>query len=518
MTHICILKLFGDVTPFMATKMKLDDKISFNTEHLNVGIKKRSLRGGATTISAQGLSFAIQMASTVVLARILTPEDYGIIAMVATVTGFASILASLGLSTATIQSAAINHDQVSVLFWVNVCIGMVTTFLVASMAPLIVWFYKTPSLFWVVVALSFDFLISGLGVQHRAILNRQMRFYALAKIEISAMITGIVVAVFLAYHGFGYWSLVFNRLCCATTSTFGAWIGVRWLPSFPRRNTGARALLKFGADIVGFNTINYFSRNADNILIGRYFGGTELGIYNKAYQLLMMPIINLRDPLTRVALPALSRLQNEPEMYRNYYKKYISILAFISMPLIVYLFICSDQIISLILGDQWLKASPIFKVLSIAAFIQPVSTTWGLVLLSTGKSKRYFYWGVVNAVFTISGFAMGLPWGAKGIAIAFTIVNYALLYPSLRYSFKNTPLKVNDFLISIYKPLISGLVMGGSCFVLLLYIQHYTDLIVLSSCLIFSLLVYLLVLVSFFNGRSELYEYYQYGRLIFSKK
>ena len=359
-------------------------------------------------------------------------------AMVVAVTGLAGVLSNLGLSTATIQRADINHEQVSTLFWINAGVGVGVTVVVAGLSPLVAWFYQTPDLVWIMLALSINFFINGLAIQHSALLNRQMRFYSLAKIQVFSTFVGIGTAIVAAKYGFGYWALVLNSLVTSATSVFGTWFASGWVPGRPRFSTDVKSMVKFGSDIVGFNVINYFSRNLDNILIGRYSGSAALGLYSKAYQLLMMPITNLRDPMTRVAMPTLSRLQHDPEQYRDYYKKYISILAFISMPLVVFMFVCSDQLIILLLGSQWAGASELFKILAIAAFLQPVSSTGGVVLLSTGKGRKYLVLGAVNAIIISLSFVVGLPWGPKGVATAYAIVNYVLLYPTLFYVFKGT--------------------------------------------------------------------------------
>lgn len=277
-------------------------------------------------------------------------------------------------------------------------------------------------------------------------------------------------------------------------------------------------MIKFGADLVGFNVVNYFSRNLDNILIGRFHGSGPLGLYSKAYQLLMMPITNLRDPMNKVAMPSLSRLQNEPERYRNYYIKLLSILSVASIPLIAFMFVCADRIISLVLGQQWLAASEIFKILALAGLIQTVGSTRGLVLLSTGKSRKYLYWGGINAVVTCLAFVIGVPWGPVGVAISYTIANYLLLYPSLYYVFKETPVRVHDFFVGVYKPLLASLIMGGAGYLFLNTFKELSDFSALFFCFIASLGCYLLALIAIGGGTKDIREYYSYGRLIFSKK
>ncbi len=489
----------------------------FDTAHLDTDLKKRSLKSGAVTLMSQGLSFVIQLGSTMILARILTPEDYGMLAMVLAITGLAGVLLNLGLSTATIQRAEITHEQVSTLFWINAGIGALLMVLIASLSPVIAWFYKTPELAWVAAALSCNFLINGLSVQHHALLNRQMRFVALAVIHVSAMLVGIVVAIIAALQGFGYWALVLNSLTVSACTVAGAWFATKWSPGLPRRDAGVGSMVKFGADIVGFNVINYFSRNLDNILIGRYSGSAALGLYSKAYQLMMMPITNLRDPLNKVAMPSLSRLQNKPNEYKNYYLKCVGVLAFISMPVVVFMYVSSDRLILLLLGSQWIGASEIFKILSIAAFIQPVSSTVGMVLLSTGRGRRYLTLGGVNSGIISIFFVLGLPWGAKGVAIAYTIATYAILYPTLFYTFQNTKIKIKDFVLSIYRPIFSSLIMGCSCFLLQKVMTSLDFIIVLILSFIISLVLYLLFIFLIPGGGGDLREYFSYCRLVFSK-
>jgi O-antigen/teichoic acid export membrane protein len=487
----------------------------FDTKHLNSDLKARALRSGAVTLTAQGLSFLINIGSTMILARLLTPQDYGMISMVSAITGFAGIFSDLGLSTATIQRSDVNQRQVSNLFWINTGLGAAITIVVAAISPVIVWFYNTPQLLWVTAALSLNFLITGLAIQHIALLTRQMQFFTIAKVQIASTLLGITVAIFTATHGFRYWALVLNTLTASASSVVCFWLVSRWRPGLPQSKSGVRSMLRFGSDIARFNIINYFSRNLDNILIGRSYGTATLGLYSKAYQLLMLPITNLRVPLDKVAMPSLSRLQHEPAQYRSYYMKFISVLAFVSMPLVVFMFVCSDNIIRLVLGQQWLGASGIFKILAITALIQPVVTTQGVVTLSTGQSRRYFWCGTGYACVVVLSFIIGLPWGAKGVATAYAIANYLLVYPTLRYSYKGTPIRVMDFSASIYRPLFAALGMGIFCFFLNRSLSEAGDVLVLAFCFLASIVVYLIVLTMISGGAKDLREYYAYWRLAF---
>jgi PST family polysaccharide transporter len=300
--------------------------------------------------------------------------------------------------------------------------------------------------------------------------------------------------------------------------TLGSWFACKWVPGLPSRKAGVGAMIKFGADLVSFDVVNYFARNLDNILIGRFLGAATLGLYSKAYQLLMMPITNLRGPINSVAMPALSRLQSDPETYRDYYLKCVSLLAFVSMPLVAFMFVCTDQLITLLLGTQWLGAGVLFKILAVAAFIQPVSGTTGMVLISTGQSRLYLKLGLISSLFICLSFVAGLPWGAKGVATGYAIINYVLLFPVLFYSFKNTAVNIKDFFSAIIKPLIASIAMALGCLGVLMYLVDFNVFLALVISFLSSALIYFILFSIMPGGFKSLQEYFTYGRLLFEKK
>ena len=421
-------------------------------------LKRKSVRGGATTLAAQAITIAIQLASTVVLARLLSPGDYGVMAMVMAVTGFAALFRDLGLASAAIQKKDLSRAQQSNLFWLNVAMGAVLTGLVAAAAPLVAWLYGKPELTSLTVALSLSFLVGSLGTQAGAMLVRDMKFARQAIANISGAIAGLAVSITLASQGYSYWALAWGSLFGGMVATLLLFRLSAFRPGLWTRGAGIRDMLTFGATVTAFDIVNYFHRNLDHVLIGRFWGAEALGLYSRAYSLLMLPIGSIRGPINAVAFPAMSKLQQEPEAYRTYYRRITAIVAFLSMPLCAYLFVTSRPIIELALGQQWLGVVPIFSVLAISSFIQPVASLRGLVMLSTARGKDYLTWGVFNAVTVSVGFVCGLPWGAMGIAISYAIANYAILYPSLVLAFKGTPLRKRDFFQPLARPAFASLV------------------------------------------------------------
>jgi len=453
----------------------LSRDLLFDSEHLGQNLAGKSIQGGMTTLSAQAIRFVLQLAGTMVLARLLTPSDYGLIGMVMVVVSFAVMFKDAGLTMATIQRETISHEQISTLFWLNVLISVVLTLCVLIGSPVVAWFYGKPELTAITAALSLSFLISGLSIQHQALLRRHMKFGTLAAIEITSYFANLVVTILLALAGWRYWALVGGTLTTALSGTLLTWLFCPWIPGRMHTGTGVRDMLKFGGHLTGFNFVGYFSRNTDNILIGRFLGADALGLYAKAYQLFMLPIGQIVVPMTQVAVPVLSSLRNQPERYAKYYERLLDIMASLAMPMTAYCAIEADFLIRVLLGSRWQGVVPVFRILAVAGFIRAIAGTRGLVLLSCGFSRRYFYWGLLNAILCVGSFVVGLPFGIEGVAASYTIANYLILLPSLFFCFSHTPVTVSLFM----KTLVPSFLISGAATLGLAYVKwtYSTDAI-----------------------------------------
>ncbi|HJX91727.1 MAG TPA: lipopolysaccharide biosynthesis protein [Pyrinomonadaceae bacterium] len=478
----------------------------FRTDHLTTNLGGRTARGGAVAITAQGLKFVITLVATSVMARLLTPQDYGLIGMVAVVTGFVSTYKDLGLSAATIQKAEINKEQISTLFWVNVLLSLGVMSFTIAIAPLIAWFYHEPRLVWITVFTAFGFLISGLAVQHEALLRRQMRYFSLATAGLLSLIVGYGVGILLASKGFSYFALVASQLALGLTNTLIIFATCRWLPGLPRRDTGVRSMIKFGGNLTGFATINYFSRNGDNLLIGRFWGAQELGIYSRAYQLMTLPIDQINEPIASVAIPALSRLKDAPEDYRRAYIRMIEKIAFLTMPAVATMIATADWLVRIVLGPRWGAVAPILQIFGFAALLQPIANATGWLFITQGRTKEMFKmaaWGGPIAVLVI---IFGLPWGALGVTISYT-VSHVIATPVLYwYVCRRGPIKARDFYTTV-GPFLAAAIVGLIGSQIFRYLQPGVNhLLGILICLVIILAAFLLVLFVLPSGRRALID------------
>lgn len=427
----------------------------FDTPQLGGNLKRRSVRGGAITALAQGSKFALQTASMVCLARLLTPADFGLIAMVTAITGLMTLFKDLGLSMATVQRPKINHAQVSTLFWINIAISTVLCALTAALAPAIAWLYGDPRLTTISLALAAGFIFGGLTVQHQAILRRNMRFRALALVDISAMALSVAVAIAAAALGLGYWALVIMQLTLPVTTALGVWVACPWRPGPPSRGVGVRSMLVFGGYLTGFNVVNYFARNLDNALIGWRWGAGPLGLYSRAYSLLLLPIQQVTPAIAAVAVPTLSRLSNEPERYRAFYLRALSLLTFVTTPLAVLLLVCAEETVAVFLGPAWRGAAPIFRMLGFSALLQPTMNSAGWLYMSGGRSSAFFYWGAAASTVIIASFLVGLPYGPKGVALSYSIAVVLLSIPCMHFAVRDSRIRLWD-IVQVNLPTLAG--------------------------------------------------------------
>jgi O-antigen/teichoic acid export membrane protein len=412
----------------------------FRNDHPRADLKRRALRSGAGTLAAQGCILLVQFAATAALARLLTPADYGLFAIVFAVVTFATLFKDLGLPLATVQRAEITHEQISTLFWINLSLGCAVAVATALCAPLVARAYREPRLAWAIVAMSTTFLFTGLGGQHRALLRRHLSLTLLSAVEVVSFFAGAVCAVLAALAGARYWSLVVLQLVAGASNTVGLWAACGWRPGRPARGAGVRSMLRFGGHLTGFELIGYLSRKCDDLVVGWYCGVAQLGFYDKAYQLLLLPTRQFAFPLASVTIPLLSRLQDDPRRYRESFERSILFAVAPAMPLVAFLFVVADRAIPVVLGDQWAASVPLFRALAPAAFLSTLNSGVGWIFVSLGRTRRQFKWSLAVSLVTLASFFVGVRWGALGVAVACSAGRVVLQLPTLAFVCRGSPL------------------------------------------------------------------------------
>ncbi len=432
----------------------------FETDHLLPDLHRRSVRGSVATLSGQGVKLLLQTLSTVVLARLLLPYDFGLIAMESTIIGLIGMCADLGLTRATVQRAQITHAQVSTLFWVNCALGLAFALVVVALAPAIAWFYHEPHLVAITLALSVNFIFGGLTAQHQALLVRQMHFNTLAVIGPVSMACGVVTAIAMAWQRFGYWALVASNVVASAVYCILVWTKCTWRPGAFKLGAGVRSMLVFGGDLTGYTLLNYFTRNFDNILIGRVFGSTLLGIYSKAYGLLMVPMAQINTPISAVLVPGLSRLQQRPAEYSKLYFQALDALSLVTVPLVVFSFFLARDVVLVMLGHRWLPVAHVFQLLGPAALVSAINFAPSWLCISSGRTRIQFNFGLVSAPVCVGAFLVGIRWGIEGVAAAFSTVFTGLYWCFVWYASKHSPVRFSEILRSFLRAALPACLAG----------------------------------------------------------
>ena len=375
-----------------------------------------------TSASYLGISQAVKLVittvSTIVIARILSPDDYGVMAMVGPVVAFIAMFQNLGLSTAAIQVRTLSSSQSNALFWINVFASTLLALLLIAAAPAVAWFYEDVRAGYVTAASAVAMVVGGLSIQHYALLQRQMRFGALSTMEISSTLAGFLVSLGLAVALQNYWALFFGALAGSLIRASVAWRLSSFRPSLKPTIKGVGDLVRFGGNLTASNLFDFVIRNADTVLIAKSAGARELGLYDRSYRLMMLPIHSINQPLSRLLLPILSRLNDDGKRYRKAFLLVTRGMMLLSAPGIAIATTLSHDLMPFLLGEQWRGAGPIFFWLGLMGLIQPVANLTGSLYISSGRPRALMWWTMVSAIFTLAAFILALPWGAVGIAFA----------------------------------------------------------------------------------------------------
>jgi O-antigen/teichoic acid export membrane protein len=426
------------------------------------GLKRKSVRGGVVAVSAQGAKLALQMATMMVLARLLSAEDFGLQGMAVILTGFLGIFRDAGLGAATVQRLEVTHEQISTLFWINMAVGVALVTSTAALAPVLAGFYGEPRLYWIAIISGAAFVFNGLAAQHQALILREMRFMTLAKIDLLSLAMSSVVGVVMALLGWHYWSLVGMAVVGSIANAAGVWLAIPWIPGPPRRKCGVLSMLHFGWMSSCNSLVVFLAWNIDNILVGRVWGADALGLYGRAYQLATLPVQQLMGAVGGVAFTAFSRIQDNPErLARSFLGAYTLLISF-TIPIAICCPLFAEEIIRVVLGPKWMDAAPIFRLLAPTAVVFALANPLSWVVTSMGLVGRALSISATTTPVVILGVVLGLNQGPQGVALGYSVAMALIVIPITAWAKHGTSITWTDLWRATKRPLLSGLLAGAT--------------------------------------------------------
>lgn len=426
-------------------------------------IQERARSGPIYLLSRRGAALVISFLTTLTIARLLTPRDYGLAAMSTVVLAFMQTFRDFGLTNATLRKGHIDQEELSFLFWFNTFATLAMALLIAAASPLIANFYAEPAVRDIVLVTLIGFVVGGCSLQHNAIMRRDLRFGMVAAVDTFSLLAGFIVGLTVAFLRRDYWALVASGLAQSFVSAIINIWATRWQPGRPRMIAEAGELFRFGANSSLYSLLNFASRYSSTIMIGRWLGPVSLGHFNRAYDLYQLPFNNLLRPIAQSTLPVLARLRPTPDLYRINYLAYVERLSCTLIPACVTLSFCGVPLVHLLLGDKWTVAGELLSILAPALAVYGVIYPISDLLVSQGRSADMRTIGIWDLGLRTAGVAAGLNFGLDGAAFGFTCATLLMMPMRIQIAGRTGPVTRRDQYQAILPAVPIGLaVMAGS--------------------------------------------------------
>lgn len=423
-------------------------------------LKEKTVAGISWTMFSQISRQGVQFVLDVILARLLTPDDYGLIGMVTVFTGFALIFTDLGFGSALVQKKDASERHYTSIFWLNTLTGLILTILFIVGSPLIANFYDEEILRPVTILISMTFVLGSLGLVQKALLRKALDFRRLAIAELGALLIAGSVGVGLALSGYGIWSLAWQVVVLTALTSLFLWVVSSWRPTFHYNRPAVRELLAFSGNLLGFESVNYWLRNGDYLLVGRFLGEVSLGLYTKSYQLMLVPLRLISTNISQVMFPAFSTIQDDHERIGNIYLKITRTIAMITFPISLGLWSVAPEFVEVVFGTKWLEMVPVLRYLSLVSMFQSIGTLNGNLYLSQGRTDLQFKVGIIIGIVGLLFIYFGLPYGIVGVAIAYSIFSFLAFFPSVSIAVGLIGLSIGAVIKNLYLLLIFALIMA----------------------------------------------------------
>jgi PST family polysaccharide transporter len=460
-----------------------------------MSLKKKTISGLIWSFISQGGKQVIQLVIIAILARFLSPEDFGLMAMITVVTNFALIFNEMCFSSALIQKQDTTEDHFYSAFWLNIIVGVALSVIFFVSSPAIAWFYKRPELMPLLMVVSVNFILSSLVIVQQTLLTKEMDFKKLAIRDIVAVILSGIVGIYLAYHGFGIWSLVWQFLLMTFFNVILLWSVSPWRPKFRFSTQCVKDIFRFSLHLTGFKIINYLARNIDQLLIGSLLGAGPLGYYSLAAKVMLLPTAQISTVISRVTFPAFSMMQSNYDKIQRAYFRMIQAISIITFPFMCCIAILAHPLVLVFLGKRWLPAAPLIQILCLAGLSRSVGgSVVGDIRLSQGKSDLHLRLGILNAVFLIASVFVGLRWGLIGIVTAIALFQMVWCYYTNAVTLPLIKLTTKTFFKAIRSGVILSVFLGIFVFILknITNLNNFQNLLM---SLVAFILFYILLLV-----------------------
>ncbi len=481
-----------------------------------MSLSKYAITGLKWSTTSQIVKQAFQYFSIIILTGLLSPSDFGLMSMALIFIGFIEIFKDLGTISAVIQRQNLSDTLLSSIYWLNILWGGTIFLSLYFLAYLIADFYTEPRLINIFRVLSINFVLAGLSSVPRALLEKKIKFYLISSIELISVTFGMIVAIVLAIYGFGVWSLVYQSVAAYACVTIGYFYFEEWKPSMKFNLGELKEITGYSGNLLGYNIFNFFVRNADYLLIGKFLGDRALGHYYLAYRIMLYPIQNISNVVSRVMFPVYSAIQNDNKKLQSIYIKIANAISLITFPMMLGLMLVSFMFATIFFRNNWDSnlIGLLLLILSPIGLIQSISTTTGPIYQVKNKTNWYLIWGLVTGIVAISAFSIGLYWGVIGVAVSYLVITLLWNYHLFSIPFSLIELDIWTFAKSFKEIAIASTVMFVFALTFKLIIVNYmSNFWSFLLTIIFGIIIYVMAIIIFAKNKiSEFLEIYNQSR------
>jgi PST family polysaccharide transporter len=433
----------------------------FDTDAVRADLGRRSVRSSAVTLASRAAQMVLFLGSAMVLARVLTPADFGVQAMVLPLTILVNNIVNLGLQSAVIHRERLDHREASAVFWLALRINLGLTTLMAVGSPLLARWYGEPRVTWVGVAWAATMFGASLSAIHEALLKRQLRFGLVMRVQVTAMAVSVAAAILAAALGAGHWALMLQIAVMDLGRAAAIWIVCPWRPAVGVSSADAGDVVTYWRGLSGSRAITWAGDQVDRIFVGAGGGAAILGLYDSAKRWAWFPFLEPFLALSDVAVASLSRAHADPARFRAYVQNGFTAFLSVSLPALAYIFVESRNILQVVLGNQWLGAERFVQLMCVAAFVGCLSRLMQWVFMSTGQTARQFRWSLLTTPLMLVSLVVGSRWGAIGIAAGFTTATCLLAAPSVLFALRDTSVNASVLARVYARPAVASLAAAG---------------------------------------------------------